>query len=548
MGKRVGIWAVLTILILTGLFGGIFQSKNGQVVAMSKEMRGIWVSVFDFPQIGLNASTESQFLKNAGNFLNDAAKNGVNTIFLHVRAFDDAIYPSKVFRRNQYVSSSYDPLKLMIQEVHKRGMELHAWMNPYRLDYDYYLDPSKDSSTERIKQAVSEVLTYDVDGIHFDDYFYHAGKGYKDVSGKVTLTNEQAPSAEMKRTYVNNMVRSVYETVKAKKQSVLFGISPQGSTENCRQGGADIDRWISQKGYVDYLMPQIYWSDQWGSGGTRAMFSERIREWKSLNQGRLPLYTGLALYRAGTSISDDSGWLKKSTNLKEQVQILRDNGFSGYSLFSAQDLYRSGAQTELAGLRSLLGLNTSQTSSKPAAVTGLQVSSVGYNALNLTWKPVSGASGYEIYRSASKNGSYKKIKILSGSNSKQFKNTGLETGKSYYYRIRAFKNGVYGSYSLVKSGTPKLSKPILKVSAGKRKAILKWNKIAGASGYQIYRTKGTKGSFKRIKTITKGVAVQYTNSRLKKGSRYTFRIRAYRTVKGKKLYSSYSARRTVRIK
>lgn len=548
MAKRAGIWAVLAVLILSGLFGAIVQSGTGQAAAASKEMRGIWVSVFDFPKLGLNASSESQFVKNAGQFLSDAAGNGVNTVFLHVRAFDDAIYPSKIFRRNQYVSSAYDPLKLMIQEAHKRGMELHAWMNPYRLDYDYYLDPSKDSSTERIKQAVSEVMAYDIDGIHFDDYFYHAGKGYKDVSGKVTLKNEDAPSAEMKRTYVNNMVRSVYSAVKAKKQSVVFGISPQGSTENCRLGGADIDRWISQKGYVDYLMPQIYWSDQWGSGGTRSLYSERIREWKILNQGRLPLYVGLALYRTGASISDDPGWLKKSTNLKEQVQILRNNGFSGYSLFSAQDLYRSGAQTELSGLRSYLGLNASQTSSKPAAVSGLQVSSAGYNALNLTWKSVSGAGGYEIYRSVSKNGTYKKIKTLSGSGSRQFKNTGLETGKTYYYKVRAFKNGAYGNYSPIKSGKPKLSVPVLKASAGKRKAVLKWNKVAGAKGYQIYRANGTKGSFKRIKTLTKGSAVKYTNGKLKKGARYTYRLRAYRTVNGKNLYSSYSSKITIRSK
>lgn len=454
MLKRIGIFVILLLFLGQTVFS--FYGE-GTAFAAEKELRGIWVSVFDFPKLGLNASSESGFVKNAQKFLDKAEENGVNTVFLHVRAFDDAIYPSKVFRRNQYVSSAYDPLKLMVREAHKRGMELHAWMNPYRLDYEYYLDPAKASSTERVKTAVSEVMAYDIDGIHFDDYFYNAKTGYKDVSGAITVQGGQDPSAERKKSYVNTMVRAVYREVKSKKASVDFGISPQGTTENCRLSGADIDTWMSQKGYVDYLMPQIYWSNQYGSAGNRAMFSDRVREWSSLNSGKVTLYAGLALYRTGTAISDDPGWKKRSTNLKEQVQILRNSGWAGYTLFSAQDLARDTAQAELSGLRTLLG-------------------------------------------------------------------------------------------SVQNTAKPKLAAPNLSVSAGKKRAVLKWNKIAGASGYQIYRADKAKGSFKRISTVKKGATTKYINAKLKKGKKYTFRIRAYRSQNGKKLYGGYSSRITVKIK
>ena len=114
--------------------------------------------------------------------------------------------------------------------------------------------------------------------------------------------------------------------------------------------------------------------------------------------------------------------------------------------------------------------------------------------------------------------------------------------------MRAVKNGQYGEWSQIKSGKPKLAAPKLSVSAGKKRAVLKWNKIAGASGYQIYRADKAKGSFKRISTVKKGATTKYINAKLKKGKKYTFRIRAYRSQNGKKLYGGYSSRITVKIK
>ena len=109
-----------------------------------------------------------------------------------------------------------------------------------------------------IETAVREVMAYDVDGIHFDDYFYHAKKGYKNRDNDKILKVSQDPSASKKRSNVNQMVKSVYRTVKSSGSGAVFGISPQGNIENCRSAGADVDKWLSSSGYIDYIIPQIY--------------------------------------------------------------------------------------------------------------------------------------------------------------------------------------------------------------------------------------------------------------------------------------------------
>ena len=132
----------------------------------------------------------------------------------------------------------------------------------------------------------------------------------------------------------------------------------------------------------------------WKRGKPR-MFSDRVREWSSLNSGKVTLYAGLALYRTGTAISDDPGWKKKSTNLKEQVQVLRNSGWAGYTLFSAQDLARDTAQAELSGLRTLLERTEYR---KAEACRAKAFCSAGKKRAVLKWKKIAGASGYQIYR------------------------------------------------------------------------------------------------------------------------------------------------------
>ena len=113
----------------------------------------------------------------------------------------------------------------------------------------------------------------------------------------------------------------------------MFGISPQGNYENCISDGADIDTWLSEEGYIDYLMPQIYWSDQYGEGN-EAMFTQRCQQFADIPRHQsVILYAGLALYRAGNGEDEDHGWQNRTDNISSQVQILYEHGYKGFGLF-----------------------------------------------------------------------------------------------------------------------------------------------------------------------------------------------------------------------
>jgi uncharacterized lipoprotein YddW (UPF0748 family) len=319
--------------------------------------------------MGLIDKSKSTFAANYRKILTEAKKYGVNTVYFHVRSFDDAAWMSNTFKACKYLDSdasdgktaaktySYDPLQVVIDETHNQGMELHCWMNPYRVTHDYYLDPAKSATTNRILTAVDELMEYDIDGIHFDDYFYNAGEGYVPAGTTASQASSRGYSvnisAATKRANVNAMVKKVHAKVHT-ANGLVFGISTQGNYENCMADGADVKTWLSNEGYVDYLAPQIYWTDQWGSSGNTTMFTNRINLFKSHNEIGVPLYAGLALYRTGYSQSDDYGWGHSNKNLATQLTKLRKAGYRGWALFSSQYLFRSRCATELSNFKAAL--------------------------------------------------------------------------------------------------------------------------------------------------------------------------------------------------
>ena len=131
------------------------------------------------------------------------------------------------------------------------------------------------------------------------------------------------------------MVREIYRIVS--EAGSAFGISPAGNYENDMKAGADIDTWLSEEGYLDYIIPQIYWSNQWGDDGNTTMFSDRVDLFLSKKKNHAQFYVGLGLYRtmAGNAVRDP-GWGNKSTNLAEQIAELDSKGILGYVFFSAQ--------------------------------------------------------------------------------------------------------------------------------------------------------------------------------------------------------------------
>ncbi|MDO5521818.1 MAG: InlB B-repeat-containing protein [bacterium] len=175
-------------------------------------------------------------------------------------------------------------------------------------------------------------------------------------------------------------------------------------------------------------------------------------------------------------------------------------------------------------------------------VSSLKVTSASYNSVKLTWSTVGGAAGYEIYEATSQNGKYKRVGTT---NARSYTQKGIQTGAKRYYKVRAYRmNGTkkeFGAYSKVSNGAAKLSTPIKlkvqKVNATSTKVT--WNKVSGASGYEIYRSTSKNGTYKKVKTQN---GTSYKNTKLKKKQTYYYKVRAYRVVtnKGKKVYSSYS--------
>lgn len=187
-----------------------------------------------------------------------------------------------------------------------------------------------------------------------------------------------------------------------------------------------------------------------------------------------------------------------------------------------------------------------------ATPVNFAVADYSYNKLKLTWSAVNGASGYRIYRSTSKTGTYKLVKTITSGTTVSYINSSLSCGTTYYYKIRAFRevNGVkyFGSYASIVSRQAKPAKPTVTLSRySSRKIKVSWKQKAGASGYVIYRSTSKNGTYSKIKTITSGTKTSYVNTKRKRRVTYYYKMRTYRTVNGKKIYSAYSSIKSKRL-
>ena len=336
------------MMLLAAVMFCTMNVKTAQ--AEEDEVRAVWVSFYEYKGAGLKNKPEGTFRVNADKMFRNIRDNGCNTVYFHVRAFDDAIWPSDNFEFSTYMGQEpeYDPLAILIETAHKYGLSFHAWMNPYRITQKKIYDPSKPSTNSRILLAVREVIDqYEVDGIHFDDYFYPS-KGHKQYSKYSSLSQAE------KMSYTNTMVQSVYNTIKQKSPSLQFGISPAGNVEYCESIGSDVKKWMSTPGYVDYIVPQIYWSNCYKMGGKKTkLFDQRLRQWKKLNTANVKMYIGLGLYRGGMKDSLDLGWRKSSKVVASEISKTRRSAkISGYSLFSYESLYKKSCQKEVKNMLS----------------------------------------------------------------------------------------------------------------------------------------------------------------------------------------------------
>ena len=306
--------------------------------------------------------------------IKNCKKMNLNTIILHTVIASDAIYPSKVYPFSSYVSLNegnftFDILKYFREETKKENIKLISWINPYRIRttpnidsitkkspaYPYlntntifikdgiYWNPAKKEVEDLIVEGVKEILNYEVDGILMDDYFYPDDEIDKEEfnQNKENLTKE-----EFHLKIINQMVSRVHE--ECKKKNILFGISPDGNiNNNYKIHYADVKLWMKEDGYIDFIMPQIYY----GFYNSIRGFNETIKEWESLIEKKDLLFIpALAFYKIGKIDSyakeGRDEWIYHDNIIMREVIVARNKkNYSGFSLFRYDNIFHSEINT-----------------------------------------------------------------------------------------------------------------------------------------------------------------------------------------------------------
>ena len=350
-------------------------------------LRGVWVaSVFNLDYPSRKKLTEHQLKQEADKILDNAVRLGFNAVFFQVRPEGDALYKSEIFPQSQYLAGKqgnvppggFDPLDYFIKGAHSRGLQLHAWINPYRISRtkkdwkkasknspakqnpDWVLkagklrvyNPGIPEVLDLVLSGVREILeNYEVDGIHYDDYFYPEDgrcdfeKGqlydfetfvkyseYDPEENGLSPADSEYLMADWRRENVNTLIRKTQKLVHTLRPECQFGVSPRGIWDNkskntrgsntagkssYRSDFADSRRWVKM-GWVDYIAPQIYWE----IGRKEADYATLLDWWSNVvdNTG-VKLYIGHATWLSSQYGANET-W-KNGREIKRQVELIK---------------------------------------------------------------------------------------------------------------------------------------------------------------------------------------------------------------------------------
>ncbi|MBM6619109.1 InlB B-repeat-containing protein [Bacillus suaedaesalsae] len=249
--------------------------------------------------------------------------------------------------------------------------------------------------------------------------------------------------------------------------------------------------------------------------------------------------TGYEIYRADSLTSTFS---KVITITNNSTLTYTNSGLAtGKRYYYKIRVYKS-----IGGKNYYTGYSNSTYATPVLGGTNATAISSGYNKVKVSWKPVSGSHGYEVYRATSLSGSYSKVTTITKGSTLSYINTSLTTGRTYYYKVRAYRivsgKKVYNSFSKVVSAKPTLAAPSkIYLTKGSKTAIkVSWYNAGEATGYEIYRSIQKTGTYSRIKSITSAKTTSYTNTSLARAKTYYYKVRAYKVVNGKKVYSSFT--------
>ncbi|ULO09128.1 family 10 glycosylhydrolase [Paenibacillus sp. 19GGS1-52] len=353
----------------------------------SKAMKGAWISTvfnLDWPSVSSAGKADKQ--KQEFDSLLDKLKAvGFNAVFVQVRPSADSLYPSalvpwsKVLTGTQGKNPGYDPLEYMVSAAHARGLEFHAWFNPFRATTDTsaatlasltsnhivnahpdwivttggkkYINPGIPQARQSIIDTVMEVVNgYDIDGVHLDDYFYPSDSSFADDVAYKTYNSKAISSKEnWRRDNINEFVRELGAEIHAAKPSVSYGISPFGVWRNKKSDStgsdttagvsaydnmyADVRTWIKE-GWIDYVAPQIYWSLSFSA----ARYDKLVDWWvQEVADTNVDLYIGQAAYKVGAS-DQSAEWQSGQQIINQLKYNEKYDEVGGSIMFRANDI------------------------------------------------------------------------------------------------------------------------------------------------------------------------------------------------------------------
>lgn len=352
------------------------QEKNN-IESSTERVKAVWINYNELSMKSEADKSENAFRIKAENMMKSCAEYGFNRVFVQVRPFCDAFYKSELFPASEYLSGvqgeyiGYDALEILCEYAHKYSLKIDAWINPYRVSYKtdinalceasiarkwycsdengrnvivlpngIYFNPAKDAVHKLILDGVREIINnYDVDGIHMDDYFYPTTDSTFDETEYAEYTNSGGKMSldEWRRENVNSLVSSIYTAVKSKDKRLIFSISPSGDIEkNVSNYYADIPKWCKTGGYVDLIIPQLYYGFQ----NENKPFEDIYLKWLALERNEnVSLCVGLAVYKygkedryAGAGISE---WQENADIISRQIKFVgSQNEGVGIALYS----------------------------------------------------------------------------------------------------------------------------------------------------------------------------------------------------------------------
>lgn len=371
--------------IVEQIIGRQYSTDQGSGVEASKtdnsseEMRAVWFSYMDW-QHYLKDKTEEEFRSNIREIFNNMQSIHLNTIIIHASAFQDAMYTTDQMPVSASVSSdeslSYDAFALVIEEAQQMEIMVHAWINPMRAltseqfseisdvyqikqwyenedrgqymlqadDGRWWLNPGNEEVRKYIGNIAFEITQkYSIAALHIDDYFYPSAWDQTQDMQYYESCGSNLSIEDWRRENTTLMVKELYDQVKAAKEEVLFGISPQANLQNnYEKMFIDVSLWLTTTGYVDYIMPQVYF----GFENENLPFASCALEWNALIKNEsIRLYIGLSAYKIGVedAWAGDSGkdeWKNNSDILKRSVDYARKlNLYNGFGLFSYSTIF-----------------------------------------------------------------------------------------------------------------------------------------------------------------------------------------------------------------